>query len=660
MGKGKKAKPFIQKKNASTYHLMHRSQRDVAGDLMMMNGEEMDVPISSTGMVLWPGDNNLPETNKKVLFSITPLVNEQQTNKQQQHSTINTNTSDKQHSSLREWRTKLEAVGLLETEDEAGDRFLKPITGTGTFLDARSGKVSVNTSSVIHQQQKPQQELLYEEEALMEVERVFDSIPLTADCMDPDIAAVLFGDDVDGILEDFEEMNDDFVLMAAQEPTELNEHNDEATNNCNFDYDEHIRRLLEKAKRNPSDAALSMTNDKNHPGQHDKAYFSSMKPLRENGDDDEVDSWDNENYDDEDDHITTTTTSGFVVSKLTPEEERALCEKIEQTFAEYDDDSSDFDDHHDNVDVDQYMNNDDIHSNYKNEVDIRPKEVDKYVESAIDEYLIEKDDDVYIQGVPNNTRRKNGGSGFTALINQNLHRGTEWKDGSVPRGTSTKGDDNDEAPPVDVVLALAKQRLLEPPVRPPDEDVLFDGKSYFSERQRNPWDCESILTTYSNLDNNPATIGRNDDSTSRRRRRQRNKEQKQQLTEGPTLESNDNNDLYRDNPIQHQPIKLSTKTGLPVGVYDSNKNQQHVLDDGHHDNDIESRGGTTLQSLLNQKRDRNETPDIKKVRKLLVKQERCMSRIQKKVSKEVFSEEFCKKRAVPLEDISGKTVFRYS
>jgi hypothetical protein len=79
MGKSKSTKPYIDKKNASTYHLLHRSQRDVAGDVL----EEGDT--SAAGMVLWPSPENNKQTDEKVLIS------EGQSNK------------------MSEWRQKLES-----------------------------------------------------------------------------------------------------------------------------------------------------------------------------------------------------------------------------------------------------------------------------------------------------------------------------------------------------------------------------------------------------------------------------------------------------------------------------------------------------------------------------------------------------------------------
>jgi hypothetical protein len=38
---------------------------------------------------------------------------------------------------------------------------------------------------------------------------------------------------------------------------------------------------------------------------------------------------------------------------------------------------------------------------------------------------------------------------------------------------------------------------VDPPPPPPPEEVFIDGKSYFSVTSRNSWDCESMLSTYS-------------------------------------------------------------------------------------------------------------------------------------------------------------------
>lgn len=62
-----------------------------------------------------------------------------------------------------------------------------------------------------------------------------------ADCMDEDIEEALFGEE-DGA---FEELNDDFILQAGQEPDEDQPDNggEEA-----FDFEAHMARLIEKSE----------------------------------------------------------------------------------------------------------------------------------------------------------------------------------------------------------------------------------------------------------------------------------------------------------------------------------------------------------------------------------------------------------------------------
>lgn len=59
-------------------------------------------------------------------------------------------------------------------------------------------------------------------------------------------------------------------------------------------------------------------------------------------------------------------------------------------------------------------------------------------------------------------------------------------------------------------------------------------------------------------------------------------------------------------------------------------------------------------------RPKNETAEERKNRKLTIKKEREIARIQKKMTKEAFDDEF-RRRAVPVhDDVAGKTVFRFS
>jgi protein LTV1 len=131
------------------------------------------------------------------------------------------------------------------------------------------------------------------------------------------------------------------------------------------------------------------------------------------------------------------------------------------------------------------------------------------------------------------------------------------------------------------------------------------------------------------LDNNPVTI------ESRRRRKKRNN--KQQIS--PET-------LPEDEPAQ---IRLSNKTGLPIGVLSSRPDKYDEEDN------------TFLSVNRGEARKKDETPEEKKARKLAVKKEREMARVQKKLMREAFNSEFMKRSGdVVADDVGGMSVFRYS
>ena len=186
-------------------------------------------------------------------------------------------------------------------------------------------------------------------------------------------------------------------------------------------------------------------------------------------------------------------------------------------------------------------------------------------------------------------------------------------------------------------MARARERLAMPKEKPPPEEIFIDGMSYFSERERNPFDCESILSTYSNLDNNPKRI-----DASRRRQRKTN-------SSSASLQKNAD-----EEPVQH--IKLSAKTGLPVGFLTRKRPDGSHEDDNDDDDDFDN---TFMSINRGEARNRNETQEEKKARKLLVKRERELARMQKKLTKQVYAEEFQKRSGEADDAIAGTTVFRF-
>jgi protein LTV1 len=225
---------------------------------------------------------------------------------------------------------------------------------------------------------------------------------------------------------------------------------------------------------------------------------------------------------------------------------------------------------------------------------------------------------------------KNGGSGFSALVGTKM---VPVKDIVEPENPA-RGD----IQPISDILGEADDTLRGPQQAPPTEEIFIDGKSYFSEKMRNPWDCESILSTYSNLDNNPTTVG---NGSHRRRRKQKKKGGNSRNDDSATID-------------EHQPIQLSAKTGLPLGVLSSGT-------DGDY-NDASYYDGTDTYMSVNkgEKRSKKETAEEKKLRKLNVKKERQLARMQKKMMKEAFQEEFSKRhQEVLVDDVGRQSVFRF-
>lgn len=104
-------------------------------------------------------------------------------------------------------------------------------------------------------------------------------------------------------------------------------------------------------------------------------------------------------------------------------------------------------------------------------------------------------------------------------------------------------------------------------------------------------DCESIISTYSNIYNHPAMIG--------------NEESK---------------------------IKLSKKTGLPLGVLQEKEKSKREIERIEH-NIVRVLPDFPL------KRDKNESKDEKKERKQAIKAHRRERRVEKKINKTAFKEE---------------------
>jgi len=586
------------------------------------DGEATEVP---SDFVLMPAPRNKASTNDIVLgggggaSSSSSGVVAATTISKQEHNTED-GKKPSHGTTMSKLQQKIASAGLLDDEYDY-EKHLKTITGSGVFFSGDTGHVASATADA-RARDKP-----IIESDVNEVSRQLDSIALTPDCMDDDVAQALFGD-FDGA--EFEEILDDFCITANMEPEP--DANGEGKDAAAFDYDEHIRSLIEKAEKAAKGGEFDPNAaPENHPAWSASAHeFGAAKPLHmraidedeEDDDEDDVHSLDREfggdgeYYVDEEYEYEEDYRAPGVASSLPPDQERALREKFEQTLAEYDSDEvGDLDEECEDI---------------RGEVEL---EDNPQLEAAFDDFLKEKKDEIFIEGtkhLPENKRV--GGSGYSALLGGKMVRADDL--------AGAGSDFDDEEAKVEAAaqfqeeLAEAEEILANPEMEPaPFEDVLIDGKSYFSERHQNPFDCESILTTYSNLDNNPAVVARSG------RRNGRGKK-------GSRVRVGSN--LPEEEPVQ---FMLSSKTGLPLGVLgkddDDNSDQDEWGDD------------TFVSVNKGEARAKNETKAEKKARKNAVKEERRIARMQKKMVKEAFAEEFDRRaEAVGDNELAGKSIHR--
>jgi protein LTV1 len=653
MGKSKnKTKPFIDKKHATTYSILPKTQAELA-----LLGEET-----------------------------TPASDEERAG----HADAADHASSSSEDPFAQWKGRLRQAGIALSEDELAHRYLKELGGGdgggvgGVFVDARSGRTGqVAAAAAAARDRRLQSHPGWTEEPDDPNSTIlFDNVDLTLDCMDEDMRKILmlavdadFEDfDVDGALLEAGELDDDFCLQAAQDPID--------DKSGGFDYDAHIRQLLERARRERDDEMNGTwgedkgdprSNNPQHPGLADREYFAQTRHGRDDDGDSDDDEEDGE-YDDSDlgewmhQHQTRNAaeTKGGVSSRLHPDEERALCDKFLATLAEYEeeDDSDDGSDEYgeeagednddqgldfnaedgddDDSNDQQSVGDDDGEEDDDNSQDIgRGRGLgDDELEAALDDFLRENDDDILIQRrtatqEEDGARRRNeaGGSGYAVLV------GTRMVPVVGLKHHSAESDEQDAADPPETiaeVLAEADATLNAPIEFLTLDEVItvdeFDGKSYFTERTRNPWDCESILSTYSTLDNNPAVIQH---ASSRRRK---------------------NRVVPKNTETTTARIVLSAKTGLPIVQSETSPEEPH---DEHGDG--VSVGASTVGANRGVARNKDETKDEKRARKMAAKQERQMSQLRKKALRDAFGQELQKRSVVATTDGPvGSAVFRYT
>ncbi|EGG08785.1 uncharacterized protein MELLADRAFT_84321 [Melampsora larici-populina 98AG31] len=140
------------------------------------------------------------------------------------------------------------------------------------------------------------------------------------------------------------------------------------------------------------------------------------------------------------------------------------------------------------------------------------------------------------------------------------------------------------------------------------------------EDRHNKWDCESILSTYSNVENHPRVIRIRD-----------------------TL------DHVKKQTEVATKVEIDRLTGFPVvngQIVRGTINTQETKDDEEEDSDDDSDAETSVPIRETIKRDRNEDKESKKLRKAEVKMERAARRQEKKNTKVSFVDERNKQQKI--------------
>jgi len=428
--------------------------------------------------------------------------------------------------------------------------------------------------------------------------------------MDGDVAAALFDD-----AEEFEELLDDFCLVAGGDgPIEdLPEDYQGQEEPEDFDYEAHIRNLMAKS------AAVASGGDAVLPDADQMAFWNNFRSRADDQDEDDEEF--GEEYGEQNE---VEDPGGDLSEKL-----------FLQTLEEYDDDEIGALDGHfilpagrdvdaGEVPVDGDGDGDDPDA-------YGPPQPDEgellALEKLADAYAAELRDRALESGRTEDRlgpQRKAGGSGFNVTVAGRRMAADEL---------NAEEDLEIDAPPLVEVLEEAAATMLEPKSRPGAfEDAPMDAVSYFAEKSLPAFDCQSVLSTYSNVENHPATIDAGSGIfPAAGRRKGKNRKDRLEQQRAPQ------NQGAVGGGGHFEKIHLSSKTGLPLGL-DLGMNAARGGRPADDDAGV-SLAGFSTTSTLGVARDKNESAEEKRARKQAAKMERQVSRLRKKMMRVAFAEE---------------------
>jgi hypothetical protein len=175
---------------------------------------------------------------------------------------------------------------------------------------------------------------------------------------------------------------------------------------------------------------------------------------------------------------------------------------------------------------------------------------------------------------------------------------------------------------------LENNPLLEISVEDEDSKEEYEYIEVNDEEEQKKWDCETILSTYSNLENHPKVI-----------------------SEPITLKA------LMNRQKKKKQIELSRKSGIPLNILpkkDKRENEEESVEEK------EEEGEEIEMDMLTNKRPKNETKEEKALRKKMIKKIKQEKRQQKKDLKRAFkTEEKEQAKILTQQHVSRKVVVKY-
>lgn len=441
MGKGKKR---FNKKEAEHFYLLHRSQTDSArekeerpSDFVLVKAE--DAPQNKSVTLL---------SNR---YSAPTTLEMKQQQKAQRKGVVDMDSYFS--STAGDIATNEDHIDAMGFKNDGYDysQHLK-VMGGGVFVGS-DGK---------RKQLQSQVEIDLPPDALpssgKELDRHLEAVTIDHNCMDEDLHAALFDDDVmfgEGNDCAFEEINDDFVSSAMAEPE-----------TPDFDYDKHIAELIERSRRGTD------KNTQGPRGWEDRFQDGTKNIKHFDEDSDEVESFYGSENDDEINKQRCQNDDARWNSSF----QRQVEDQFDKIAGEYEEDENIGD-----LEEEALEGNGDICGTIELE-----DEDNVMLNEALNEFLQESKDEILCNGLGESTYKK--GSRNIDLIEK-------W-----------------EPSPDSIDKEEVAERLKEMTLDLPEEEEDLPEEEYITQeylrerREEEQWDCETILSTYSTLDNHPSMI----------------------------------------------------------------------------------------------------------------------------------------------------------